>query len=84
MSNETPPPPPIVAFKKIASVCRPRGFFYYSADARLWIVKNPLTGDWFFEKETDTVPVKTRVSREYFKTPHQAIRHFDGGFPITF
>jgi hypothetical protein len=74
----------IHAFKKCPSVSRPRGFFYYSETARLWIVKNWLTGDWFFEKESDAFPVKSVRSRQYFKTPHKAMAYLDSGEPLTF
>jgi hypothetical protein len=45
-------------------------------------VENPLNGCWFFEKESDTFPVKSVVSRVYFKTANYAKKWFLEGNEI--
>lgn len=69
-------------WKKCPSVSRKGKWFYYNPDLKLWIVENPLSGCWFFEKETDKTPVKTIVSRVYFRTPKIAIKWLDDGNQI--
>lgn len=71
-------------FLKCPSVCRPGVSFYYHPDTRTWIVKNPLSGDWFFEKESQSVPVKTLRSKIYFKKVQWAMAHFNNGLEIPF
>lgn len=86
-SNNVMETKPINGFLKCPSVCRPGVSFYYHPEARIWIVKNPLTGDWFFEKEK-FCEIRNKcvsvVSRIYFKKVQWAMAHFNDGLPIPY
>jgi hypothetical protein len=69
-------------FKKCPSVHRKNKTFLHSSEHKLWIVENPLNGCWFFEKESDTFPVKSVVSRVYFKSASYAKKWFLEGNEI--
>ena len=63
-------------FKKCPSVFREGKYFLHSAENKLWIVQNPLSGCWFFERETDKTPSGKQVSRVYFRTSKIALNWF--------
>jgi hypothetical protein len=69
-------------FIKRPSVMREGKYFMYSPENKIWIVQNPETDCWFFEKETDKTPVKTIVSRVYFRTSKMAEKYFTDGNEI--